>query len=183
MTYKPQIIMKKIRTYPLFWVLTLILLNLMSCKQPIEKNWIDPATNNPNVVIIRDTQRIFDLKGGFDEFWIPNKKQCLQIDSITKVAIRKNETSYFNLLKADSLENYYRQLICFKKHNGHYYVYVNALYRQAVNKIQSSIESKYGEDYWKTGFYEVRDGSESFWHMIIDITDLTYEGFTINGDS
>lgn len=135
--------------------------------------------DNNSKQIVLDSAKVSWFVHDTCKFWMPTNKEFEQIDSITYIAI-KEFPKHTNMLKlnADSINNYYRQYVCYIDRNGDKIVYVNALCNNPMKIIKNIKHLDIYEN-----LVIVKDGWDCYWHLYINISKRQYNSFNVNGDS
>lgn len=134
--------------------------------------------NDEHKVILLDSSAVSWFIGDSCTFWNPTTADLNLIDSILYETI-KVLVKHENMLRlnADSINNYYRQYICYVQPNGEKYVYVNAL---CDKKTKLIINNEVLHDLYKD-FVQVKDGWDCYWNAKINLSKKTTLDFNVNG--
>ena len=174
------------RTFLIFLLLGLL---FHSCRHSV-------TVNKPIVAIDGDSLRREELKvtiindsietkwiiEGKCSFWTPKEKHLKKIDSIVLNAIKTNFKVRYRHLKPESLNDYYRQYVCFIDINGDSIVYINAACTIDIHMIidKSNKVNRIRDD-WQHHLLNVDDGGDCYWSVFINLTKNKYFRFSVNG--
>ena len=133
------------------------MLLLFSCKD----------NSNSNVAVLTDKENLENFYKDYDTFWNPTEKDLELIGSITEGAFRRETADFEDAVRFD-YNKYFFQIVSYVE-DGKKLAYVNAL---------CDSENLYN---WKNYFYNVNDGGDCFWQVIVDLKSNTYSDFSMNG--
>jgi len=134
------------------------------------------------VTIINDSVETRWIIEGKRSFWTPNEKHLKKIDSIVLDAIKTNYKNTYRHLKPDSLNEYYRQYVCFIDINGDSIVYINAACTIDIQMIIDKSNKVHRiRDDWQHHLLNVEDGGDCYWSVYINLTKNRYFRFSVNG--
>ena len=119
------------------------------------------------IAVLTDKADLENFYEDVDTFWSPTKKEKDLITSISEDAFHR-ETADFDDSVRFNFDEYFLQIVPYVK-RGQKVAYVNALCD--------------GENLsnWKSYFYNVNDGGDCFWQVMVDLENETFSGFSMNG--
>ncbi len=133
------------------------MLLLFSCKD----------NSDSNVAVLTDKENLENFYKDHDTFWNPTEKDLELIGSITEDAFHRETADFEDTVRFD-YNKFFFQIVPYVK-DGKKLAYVNALCdRENLNN-------------WKNYFYNVNDGGDCFWQVIVDLKSNTYSDFSMNG--
>ena len=172
-----------------FFVSLLLGLLFFSCRSSVTANKQIAAIDADSlrreklkVTIINDSIESRSIIDGKCSFWTPKEKHLRKIDSIVTSAIKTNYKDRYRHLKPDSLNEYYRQYVCFIDIHGDSIVYINAVCTIDIHMIidKSNKVNRIRDD-WQHHLINVDDGGDCYWSVYVNLTKNKYFRFSING--
>ena len=95
-------------------------------------------------------------------------------------AVLENEKDYHENLKLDSLDNYYKQFLCYTELTGDSIVFINA-FRYFFNRSLPNDETHPND--WHYYLEMVDDGGDFYWNVKINFSKKKYYDFNVNGEA
>ncbi|WP_299707917.1 hypothetical protein [uncultured Pontibacter sp.] len=134
--------------------------------------------------IINDAKQANFISEGDTTLWTPTKEQVDQIFSLTRKSISANEDKFSRYLKADSLDNSYKQIICYVDSKGDSLVFINGLCEIGDYPMEDSNgKLRFYRQDWQNRLILVSDGGDCYWRAFINFSKKKVEGPFANGEA
>ena len=149
-----------------------IIIQSIACGQINQQNFQDVPEHFIMQKIAFDTGEIVIFNINAD-WWLKKRLDSSQSFSLTNSNIQTIEKIFKKCLNENNMSSlhYRRQYVPYIDKKGHRCVWINCFC------------SDYGNDYadWKRSIILVEDGGSCYLNLIIDLTDMSYSNFEING--
>jgi hypothetical protein len=155
--------------------LILILFIFISCKE---------IKTSENVAIILDQTNNKTFIYNHLEIWTPNQLEIDLAERIILKVINDHKTQYNVKEIFANINDYRHQIVPVIYKDNRRVIFVNSLCKSFVENPLPSLypnKEKKKEIAWKEFVYNVHDGGNCFWNVMIDIDKKEYFDFRVNG--
>lgn len=101
--------------------------------------------------------------------WQPTPEDMAAVDAVLKKAVKDGKFDFIKRASLKKVKERYRQYLCYYNSEGHKMVFINSFCEE--------------RDDWRTEMWDVADGGSCYWRMEIDLTTMTYNYVTVNGEA